>query len=193
MAQPFIGEIRMFAGNFAPRNWALAAGQLLPISQFSALFSLYGTTYGGDGRTTFGLPDMRSRIPIHQGRGPGLNDRRIGSRSGAEQVTLSTSQLPSHSHGMNASTDIAQVTNPAITVVARSPTVSHWIDEAPTSALNFQAITQVGATTSHPNMAPFQCLNFIVALVGTFPSRAAPPRDPLIASGDSPAGGVSRG
>ena len=109
MSEPFVGEIRMFAGNFAPRSWALCDGQLLQVSQNDALFSLQGTIYGGDGRTTFGLPDLRGRIPIHQGTGPGLNQRRLGSKGGEERVTLTASQLGSHRHSWSASDDPAEV------------------------------------------------------------------------------------
>ncbi|MEQ9567295.1 MAG: tail fiber protein, partial [Pseudomonadales bacterium] len=107
MSEPFVGEIRMFAGNFAPRGWAYCDGQLLAVSQNDALFSLLGTIYGGDGRTTFGLPDMRGRIPLHAGTGPGLSPRRLGSKSGSEKETLTVNQLASHSHGFNANTGLA--------------------------------------------------------------------------------------
>ena len=106
MSEPFVGEIRMFAGNFAPRGWAFCDGQLLAVSQNDALFSLLGTIYGGDGRTTFGLPDMRGRIPIHAGHGPGLSERRLGAKGGAEQVTLTVNQMPSHGHPARADTAI---------------------------------------------------------------------------------------
>ncbi|MDF1642497.1 phage tail protein, partial [Thalassolituus oleivorans] len=104
MSEPFVGEIRMFAGNFAPRGWAFCDGQLMAVSQNDALFSLLGTVYGGDGRTTFGLPDMRGRLPVHQGQGPGLSLRRLGARYGEENVTLTVNEIPPHSHGFMAST-----------------------------------------------------------------------------------------
>ena len=112
MSEPFTGEIRMFAGNFAPRGWAFCDAQLLSVSQNNALFSLFGTIYGGDGRTTFGLPDMRGRIPLHQGQGPGLSNRRLGSKGGSEKVTLTTNQLASHAHDMNANTAAADTSAP---------------------------------------------------------------------------------
>ncbi len=117
---PFIGEIIMFGGNFAPRSWAFCDGQLLAISQYNALFSLFGTIYGGDGRTTFGLPDLRGRIPVHQGSGPGLTPRQIGTRSGSEQVTLTPQDLPSHTHAWKASSAGATNRTPAGNGKARS-------------------------------------------------------------------------
>ena len=113
MSDPFVGEIRMFAGNFAPRSWALCDGQLLAVSQNDTLFSLFGTIYGGDGRTTFGLPDLRGRVPIHMGAGPGLTPRSIGSRSGSERATVSSNQLPAHTHSWAASADPAEDGSPA--------------------------------------------------------------------------------
>ncbi|MBD3756388.1 MAG: phage tail protein, partial [Gammaproteobacteria bacterium] len=112
MSEPFVGEIRMFAGNFAPRGWAFCDGQLLAVSQNDALFSLLGTIYGGDGRTTFGLPDMRGRIPVHQGSGPGLSPRRLGSKSGAETETLTVNQMPSHTHFFLADKNPADLISP---------------------------------------------------------------------------------
>jgi len=112
MSEPFVGEIRMFAGNFAPRGWAFCDGQLLAVSQNDALFSLLGTIYGGDGRTTFGLPDMRGRTPLHAGQGPGLSNRRLGAKAGAENVTLTVNQLPSHRHDWQATTALASSQSP---------------------------------------------------------------------------------
>ena len=112
MSEPFVGEIRMFAGNFAPRGWAFCDGQLLAVSQNDALFSLLGTIYGGDGRTTFGLPDLRGRVPIHAGSGPGLSPRRLGAKAGAENVTLTVNQLPSHSHRLSGSANLASESRP---------------------------------------------------------------------------------
>jgi microcystin-dependent protein len=171
MSEPFIGEIRMFAGTFAPRGWASANGQLVAISQNNALFALFGTSHGGDGRTTFGLPDLRGRIPIHQGTGPGLSPKSIGQKGGVEDVTMTVSELPAHTHAMQASTDVANSANPAIHVVARSPAICHWIDEAPSTAMAAEAITPAGGGQSHVNVAPFFCVNYIVSLTGIFPSR----------------------
>ena len=121
MSDPFIGEISLFASNFAPRGWALCDGQLLPISTNTALFALLGTTYGGDGRTTFGLPDLRGRLPVHAGTGPGLTQRRLGERSGVEQVTLSTTELPSHGHAVRGNSGVAN---------RQSPVNAVWASEA---------------------------------------------------------------
>ncbi len=171
MSEPFVGEIRMFAGNFAPRGWAFCDGQLLAVSQNDALFSLLGTIYGGDGRTTFGLPEMRGRIPIHAGTGPGLSQRRLGSKGGAESVTLTVTQMPSHTHGPvqaseNAATErnaVGNVTAESVTRLYRAP--------ATLSALNSQAFTGVGGSRNHTNLQPFVCIHFIIALFGIYPSR----------------------
>ena len=172
MSEPFVGEIRMFAGNFAPRGWALCDGQLLAVSQNDALFSLFGTIYGGDGRTTFGLPDLRGRIPIHAGSGPGLSLRRLGAKGGAEKVTLTVSQLPGHTHGMKAAGDLADSPDPGNNVLAKSTTVDLYINEPPSAALDADAISKVGGSQSHTNLMPFLAINFIVALFGIFPSRS---------------------
>ncbi|MEQ8305222.1 MAG: tail fiber protein [Hoeflea sp.] len=171
MSEPFVGEIRMFAGNFAPRGWAFCDGQLLAVSQNDALFSLLGTIYGGDGRTTFGLPDMRGRLPIHAGHGPGLSERRLGAKGGAEHVTLTVNQLPSHSHTYNASTTAATANNPELAFVGESPTVDVLAESPPTVPLSSAAVTHVGGSRSHENEMPFLCVNFIIALFGIYPSR----------------------
>lgn len=170
MSEPFVGEVRMFAGNFAPRGWAFCDGQLLAVSQNDALFSLLGTIYGGDGRTTFGLPDLRGRIPIHPGTGPGLSPRRLGAKAGAEKVTLTVNQLPSHRHTWRASSAVAQNRSPGGNALA-SPTGS--IYEAPNNEvnLNTETISNVGGSQSHSNLMPFLCINFIIALFGIYPSR----------------------
>jgi microcystin-dependent protein len=171
MSEPFVGEIRMFAGTFAPRGWALCDGQLLAVSQNDALFSLFGTIYGGDGRTTFGLPDLRGRIPIHEGSGPGLTPRNIGARAGQENVTLTTNQLPSHSHPLQASTDIADQAAPTGNVTAQPGTADLYFAAAPVGAMASSAITNTGGSQPHTNVMPFLCIHFIVALVGIYPSR----------------------
>ena len=172
MSEPFVGEIRMFAGNFAPRGWAFCDGQLLAVSQNDALFSLFGTIYGGDGRTTFGLPDMRGRIPIHAGSGPGLSPRSLGSKAGEENVTLITNQLPSHTHTMQASLDPGSETNPSGNLTASDLAVDAYFSNPPSTAgLASDAITSVGGSRPHTNLQPFICVNFIVALVGIYPSR----------------------
>ena len=171
MSEPFVGEIRMFAGNFAPRGWAFCDGQLLAVSQNDALFSLFGTIYGGDGRTTFGLPDMRGRIPIHAGHGPGLSERRLGAKFGAETETLTVNQMPSHSHGpMQASTAAGVSNSVAGNVAANSPSVDLWIEDTPIAKLSSQAVQSVGGSRSHTNLMPFLCVSFIISLFGIFPS-----------------------
>ena len=171
MSDPFVGEIRMFAGNFAPRGWALCDGQLLAISTNNALFSLFGTIYGGDGRTTFGLPDMRGRVPLHHGSGPGLSPRSIGQKSGAESETLASTQLPSHTHPLQGSTDPATIPDPSGNVFARTSGDAYGSDFS-ASNMNGAAVGNRGGNQSHTNLMPFQVVNFIVALVGVYPSRS---------------------
>ena len=171
MSEPFVGEIRMFAGNFAPRGWAFCDGQLLAVSQNDALFSLLGTIYGGDGRTTFGLPDMRGRIPIHAGSGPGLSNRRLGAKAGAESVTVTNSQLPSHNHGpFNATQDAADDTNPQDKTLANS-TFDVYIDSNADTNMASDPGSGVGGSQHHTNLQPFLCIHFIIALFGIYPSR----------------------
>lgn len=170
MSEPFVGEIRMFAGNFAPRGWAFCDGQLLAVSQNDALFSLLGTIYGGDGRTTFGLPDMRGRLPIHAGDGPGLSPRRLGAKAGAENVTLTVNQMPSHGHPFQGTASPATSRDP----VGNSPAEAQadaYVEDLSAFPLASQAVTATGGSQSHTNMMPYLCVNFIVALVGIYPSR----------------------
>ncbi len=172
MSEPFVGEIRMFAGNFAPRGWAFCDGQLLAVSQNDALFSLLGTIYGGDGRTTFGLPDLRGRIPIHAGHGPGLSERRLGAKGGAEQVTLTVNQMPSHGHPLMASSNGGFLPNPSSdAVLAASNVIELYSGDPQDVNLNTAAVTSIGGSRSHTNLMPFLCVNFIMALVGIYPSR----------------------
>lgn len=184
-AEGCIGEIRMFAGNFAPRSWAFCDGQLLPINQNQALFSILGTTYGGDGQTTFGLPDLRGRFPMHPGFGPGLTPRSLGEEGGAENVTLTTAQMPAHTHPattqVNAEASDAEGTrtNPEDAIPAKSGSGDpDWADEGSASVeLSDQmhsATTTVGSAGGnqpHNNMPPYGCINFIICLQGIFPSR----------------------
>ncbi len=172
MSEPFVGEIRMFAGNFAPRGWAFCDGQLLAVSQNDALFSLLGTIYGGDGRTTFGLPDLRGRIPIHAGHGPGLSERRLGSKAGAEKVTLTVNQFPSHHHSWPAFDGLPQNEDPTQTVLAKgSANVFNTSLGAGRTNMNSSVIGSTGGSRSHTNLMPFLCVHFIIALVGIYPSR----------------------
>ena len=161
----------MFAGNFAPRGWAYCDGQLLAVSQNETLFSLFGTIYGGDGRTTFGLPDLRGRIPLHQGTGPGLSQRKLGSKSGVETVTLTTAQLASHTHDMNGNTAAATGAAPAGKVVASSSPIRLYSQTEHTGNLASSSIAATGGSGSHSNLMPTQCVHFIVALFGMYPSR----------------------
>ena len=172
MSEPFIGEIRMFAGNFAPRSWAYCDGQLLAVSQNDALFSLLGTIYGGDGRTTFGLPDMRGRIPIHAGSGPGLSPRQIGAKSGVEKVTLNLNQLPNHNHNAAALDKPGDSGNPQNRKwAATSGTPDFYSADAPDINMDSNAISSVGGNQQHDNLMPFLCVHFIIALSGIYPSR----------------------
>lgn len=171
MSEPFVGEIRMFAGNFAPRGWAFCDGQLLAVSQNDALFSLLGTIYGGDGRTTFGLPDCRGRIPIHAGHGPGLSERRLGAKGGAEKVTLTVNQLPSHGHPMQASSEAATTANPQGEVLAETLTDRVYRPDSADTNMASSSVTNTGGSRSHTNEMPYLCVHFIIALVGIYPSR----------------------
>ncbi|MCP4379322.1 MAG: phage tail protein [bacterium] len=174
MADPFIGEIRMFAGNFAPRGWAFCDGQLLAVSSNEALFSLLGTIYGGDGRTTFGLPDLRGRLPIHQGQGPGLTGRDIGSRDGVETApALTEANLPGHSHPPVALSTSGTNSDPANGTWANASAVHYTTDQSTSGTMNNDAILDAGQSSpaTHPNLMPFAVINFIIALVGIFPTR----------------------
>jgi microcystin-dependent protein len=169
MSDPFLGEIRMFAGTFPPRGWAFCDGQLLAISQNDALFALLGTIYGGDGRTTFALPEMRGRIPIHMGSGPGLTPRNIGSRSGSETVTLNVNELPQHTHQLQADSSPANEHIPGGNALGSAAV---YAPNPPGENMSGAAIGNRGGSQAHSNLQPFLCVNFIIALVGIFPSRA---------------------
>lgn len=171
MSDPFVGEIRMFAGNFAPRGWAFCDGQLLSVSQNDALFSLFGTIYGGDGRTTFGLPDLRGRIPIHAGSGPGLSPRQLGNKAGTETEALNTNELPSHTHDMRVSSAGGTDSSPDDEYLGASPNMRLYRPQPPNMQLNADAVTQTGGGGSHTNLMPILCIHFIVALFGVYPSR----------------------
>lgn len=165
MGQPYVGEIRIFAGNFAPAGWQFCEGQLLPISENETLFQLIGTTYGGDGQSTFALPDLRGRLPLHQGNGFILAET-----GGAEEITLTVNQIPAHSHPLLASTNIATQTSPANNVLAQSSAADLYIEDTPTANLAATAITAVGGSQPHTNFQPYLCVNFIISLFGIFPS-----------------------
>lgn len=172
MSERYIGEIRMFAGNFAPSGWAMCNGQLLPIAQNTALFSILGTTYGGDGKVTFGLPNLRDRMPLHHGTGPGLTPRSLGEQGGEASVTLTGQQLPSHSHAMAASNVAASVQSPANALLAKPITLSapyHDVAAMAPSAPGMLGTT--GGSSAHNNQQPYLVVNFIIALTGIFPPR----------------------
>ncbi|MBS0488039.1 MAG: phage tail protein [Proteobacteria bacterium] len=166
MAQPYVGEIRMFAGNFAPAGWMFCEGQLLPISENETLFNLIGTTYGGDGQSTFGLPDLRGRIPLHMGSSFVLAE--IG---GVESVTLAMSQIPAHSHAFLASNNNATATKAVGNVAATTPNYTPYIQAPANTALNAQSVSSVGGSQPHNNMQPYLCVDFIISLFGIFPSQ----------------------
>lgn len=163
--EPFIGEILMVGFNFAPRGWAMCEGQLLSIASNTALFSLLGTTYGGDGRTTFGLPDLRGRFPMHAGSGPGLTSRRLGDKGGSETTTLTTNQMPSHAHGLSNLGDV-RIRGGGSQIRG----IPEGTDEGSSSLGATSDVT--GGGQPHSNMPPFQCVNFVIALQGIFPSRS---------------------
>ena len=175
MAEPFIGEIRIWANNFAPRGWAEANGQLLPIAQNTALFSLYGTTYGGDGRTTFALPNLQDRIPMHEGTGPGLTPRRLGENGGVTTVTLTEPQMAAHTHAAQGAKAPALGDND-------DPSTASWFAQfsgangyaAPGTLVNMapEMCADTGGSQSHANSQPFLTLQMCVALVGLYPSRS---------------------
>jgi len=170
-SEPFIAQITMFGGNFAPRGWAYCDGQLLPINQYQALFSLLGTTYGGDGRTTFALPDLRGRVAIHPGRGPGLTVRTLGQKGGAETHTLTAAQMPAHTHGLQASDTRGNSSDPTNHVNAVKSRTNIYSDAAPNVSMSTQAVANTGGGQAHNNMQPFLGINHIIALQGIFPSR----------------------
>ncbi|MFZ6026722.1 MAG: phage tail protein [Chloroflexota bacterium] len=166
MGTPYVGEIRMFAGNFAPAGWEFCAGQLLPISENETLFNLIGTTYGGDGQTTFALPDLRGRLPIHQGNGFILSET-----GGAEEITLTVNQIPAHSHTLRAAAAAGSQNSPAGGVVAAPTSVDLYVaGYAPNIALNAVAGGGSGGSQPHTNFQPYLCLSFIISLYGIYPS-----------------------
>lgn len=165
MAQPYVGEIRIFAGNFAPAGWMFCEGQLLPISENETLFQLIGTTYGGDGESTFALPDLRGRLPIHQGNGFVLAET-----GGAEEITLTVQQIPIHNHALLASGDLGNQVNTTGALTSNSQGAIPYIEDTPSVSMNAQAISSVGGSQPHTNFQPYLCLDFIISLFGIFPS-----------------------
>ena len=167
MAQPYVGEIRMFASTFPPVGWLFCDGQELSISENETLFQLIGTTYGGDGQSTFMLPNLQSRVPIHQHAGAGFP---LASMGGAEEITLTVQQIPIHTHPMIASLNAAGQTSPANNVLSESATVDLYIEDIPVVQLAANAIGPVGGSQPHTNLQPFLAVNFIISLYGIFPN-----------------------
>lgn len=165
MAQPYVGEIRMFAGNFAPAGWMFCEGQLLPISENETLFQLIGTTYGGDGESTFALPDLRGRLPLHMGNGFVLAET-----GGAEEITLTVGQIPAHSHPLLASSSGATAVTPVNNLLAESITINPYIQDVASSNMNSAVVSLVGGSQPHTNFQPYLCVSFIISLFGIFPS-----------------------
>ncbi|MEM1204441.1 MAG: tail fiber protein [Acidobacteriota bacterium] len=175
MSEPFVAEIRIFAGNFAPRGWAFCDGQLLPVSQNTALFSLIGTTYGGDGRTTTALPDLQGRVAMHPGRGPGLTSRRLGQRGGVETVTLSEAQMPNHTHSLMGTPEngsFGSLTSKMAFARSRGGTLYQTNTSSNLVSMDSRTLPSAGGSQSHNNLQPFIAMNFIIALVGLYPSRS---------------------
>ena len=172
MADPFVAEIRIFPFNFAPKGWAWCNGQLLPLSQNTALFSLLGTTYGGDGKSNFALPDLEGRAPMHPGQGPGLSLHDLGETGGSETVTLLTSEMPFHNHGLRASLDAGDVAIPGPTrSLASSAQGVIYNTTAPATAMGAEALAPAGGDQPHNNMQPYLTFYFNIALQGVFPPR----------------------
>jgi microcystin-dependent protein len=168
---PFVGEIRMFGFSFAPQGWALCNGQLLPIAQNQALFSLLGTTYGGNGTTTFALPDLRSRVPVHQGQGPGLSPYAAGQAGGTETVTLAAADMPQHTHPVQASSSAATSDNPAGRALARSASHIYHSEPGPHAVMNANMLGEAGGSQPHDNIQPYLAVTFCIALTGIFPAQ----------------------
>jgi len=168
MAQPYVGEIQMFAGNFAPAGWMFCQGQLLPISEYETLFMLIGTTYGGDGQSTFALPDLRGRIPVHQGNGFILAET-----GGAEEITLTVSQIPAHNHVFIGSDNSGGTGSPSGATFARNASANFYTNDTSVGFVNLatSTISSVGGSQPHTNFQPYLCINFIISLFGIFPSQ----------------------
>jgi microcystin-dependent protein len=173
MAQPYVGEVRLFAGNFAPAGWMFCSGQLLSIAENETLFQLIGTTYGGDGQNTYGLPNLQSRVPMHFGQGPGLPNYVLAEAAGTETVTLTVPQLPQHNHPEIASLNPGTSQNPTGNILARPtstrPNLLAYNSDSPV-LMNPAAVTSAGGNQPHQNCQPFLCINYIISLFGIFPS-----------------------
>ena len=172
MGQPFVGEIRMFGGNFAPAGWQFCNGQLVSISENEALFQLIGTTYGGDGQSTFALPNLQSRVPLHMGQGTGLSPRPIAEAAGVESVTLTTQQIPPHSHPLAVSSESGTQSAGAGALLASGSTVRLFRPATPNQPMAVAAIAPAGASQPHDNMQPYLCVNYMISMFGIFPSQS---------------------
>jgi microcystin-dependent protein len=173
MADPFVGEIRLVGFNFAPTGWAQCNGQLLPLSQNTALFSLLGTFYGGDGKSTFALPDLQGRAPLHQGQGPGLSEYTLGQENGVETITLLQSEFPAHTHAARALNDPAELQAPAPNrAMARSTSGFAYTTAAPDVTMSPQTLSLSGGSLPHNNLQPLLVMNYVIALQGIFPPRS---------------------
>jgi microcystin-dependent protein len=173
MGEPYVGEIRMFGGNFPPQGWAFCQGQSMAISENDVLFTLIGTTYGGDGQQTFNLPDLQGRLPMHMGQGPGISQNYlIGEKAGVESVTLTTQQIPIHSHAVVASTNPATSTLASNNVTASTNQLKIYTEGAASKQFAPSAITSVGGSQPHDNLQPYLCISFIISLFGVFPSQS---------------------
>lgn len=171
MSDPFVAEIRIVGFNFPPRNWAMCDGQTMTISQNTALFSLLGTTYGGNGQSTFALPNLQGRAPMHPGQGPGLSPYVLGESSGSQHVTLLQNQLPAHTHNLNASTSAADRVDPTSAALAQSGGEPVYSAGGETTTLSSVALAPTGGSQSHNNMQPYLGLLFVISLYGIFPPR----------------------
>jgi microcystin-dependent protein len=167
MPEPYVGEIRMFGGSFAPAGWAFCSGQLIPISENDTLFTLIGTTYGGDGQSTFALPDLQGRVPMHQGTLSGVTNI-IGEKAGVESVTLTTNQIPVHSHPVLASTSLASTQTPGGNMPAQAAAAAYSSADSPVG-LDTNSIAPTGGSQPHTNMQPYLCISFIISLFGVYP------------------------
>lgn len=171
MADPFVAEIRIFSFNFAPMNWAFCNGQTMPISQNTALFSLLGTTYGGNGMSTFALPNLQGRAPMFYGQGPGLSIRHLGESSGQQNVTLNSNEMPSHTHTMTAATSAAVASTPVNAALAESATLNTSSKTGAQKTMASDGVASTGGSQPHNNMQPYLVLNFCIALTGVYPPR----------------------
>ena len=171
MGEPFVGEIRMFGGSFAPAGWAFCSGQSMPISENDTLFTLIGTTYGGDGQETFNLPNLNGRVPMHMGTAKSGTTYTIGESAGVESVTLTTQQLPIHNHSFLASTSAAGSTDPTNQVIAQTSQIHLFTQDVTNRQMNANSLTPVGGSQPHENMQPYLCITFIISLFGVYPSQ----------------------